>query len=345
MTAPNRTHLTLMHAPAVFDFRERPLNHWMLSKAVDTAPVFEYFPVGFITMLDYLEERGKSVRLANLAVKMQDGKFDPRRFVREQQPLLFGIDLHWCQHVDGALSLAKLCKEEHPEIPVALGGLTSTYYWREIMDTVPEVDCVLRGHTTEPLVEQLLDCLEGGREPTEVPNLAWRRNGEVVENPYTYRPTVLTTKINYQRLQKHALRTRDLKGSLLTGQHWPSTARTCCCSARGVWRTARSAAGRTGRRAGGDATLDIEVLTEALVSARQLTRNVIRMPGDIRQGDGGIPGGAEAEEVHARPAPRSVPPAGRGVLPRGGGGDPGALRYHRCDHARREAAGVVRVPI
>ena len=285
MSDSHRTHLTLLHPPAVFDFRERPLHHWMLSKAVDTAPTFEYFPVGFITLLDYLEERGKSVRLANLAVKMQDRKFDPRRFVREQRPLLFGLDLHWCQHVDGALSLAKLCKEEHPEIPVALGGLSSTYFWREIMDTVPEVDFVVRGHTTEPVVDELLDCLEAKREPTDVPNLVWRRSGEVVENAYTYRPTVLTTKINYPRLRRH-MNMLNPGEWLLTGQHWPLYCFNLLLFCKGCVENCAICGGSNWAQ-GLEETprWDIEVLTEALVAARQLTRNVIRMPGDIRQGD------------------------------------------------------------
>jgi hypothetical protein len=41
MAETTRPDLVLMHPPAVFDFRERPLNHWLLSKAVDTNPVFE----------------------------------------------------------------------------------------------------------------------------------------------------------------------------------------------------------------------------------------------------------------------------------------------------------------
>ena len=60
--ASDNYDLLLMHAPAVFDFRERPLNHWLLSKAVDTNPVFEYYPVGFISHLDHLEEQGRKVR-------------------------------------------------------------------------------------------------------------------------------------------------------------------------------------------------------------------------------------------------------------------------------------------
>ncbi len=285
MTQTSRPHLVLMHPPAVFDFRERPLNHWMLSKAVDTNPVFEYFPVGFISTLDYLEERGRTVRLANMAIKMQGRGFDPRRFVREHEPLLFGIDLHWCQHADGALSLARICKEEHPEIPVALGGISSTYFWRELIQN-PDIDFILRGHTTEELIAQLLNCLEQKREPLEVPNLIWKREGEAVENSYSYKPTLLTTKINYERLFQHWRRTRDLKGSLLTGQHWPVYCANLLLYCKGCVENCAICGGSNWAQGLSETPLwDVEVLADMCVAARKLTKFPLRLPGDLRQGD------------------------------------------------------------
>ena len=293
MTKPNRPHLVLMHPPAVLDFRERPLNHWMLSKAVDTAPTFEYYPVGFVSILDHLEERGRSVRLANLAVRMQDRRFDPRRFVREQEPLLFGIDLHWCPHADGALSLARVCKEEHPDIPVVLGGLSASYFWREIMETCPDVDFVLRGHTTEEPLSQLLDALEAKREPSEVPNLVWRRHsavaagdrGEVVENPLTHRPTVLTAKVNYQRLRRH-VNMLSPGGWLLTGQHWPVYCFNLLLFCKGCVENCVICGGSDWAQGLEETPLwDVEVLADMCAGARQLTRFPIHVSGDIRQGD------------------------------------------------------------
>ena len=285
MTQTNRPDLVLMHPPAVFDFRERPLNHWMLSKAVDTNPVFEYFPVGFISTLDYLEERGRTVRLANMAIKMQDRGFDPRCFVREHEPLLFGIDLHWCQHADGALRLARVCKHEHPDIPVVLGGLSSTYFWRELIQN-PDVDFILRGHTTEEPLAHLLACLEQKRNPSDVPNLIWKRNGEPVENPFSHRPTVLTTKINYERLFQHWRRTHDLKGSLLTGQHWPVYCANLLLFCKGCVENCAICGGSNWAQGLTETPLwDIEVLADMCTTARNLTKFPIRLPGDIRQGD------------------------------------------------------------
>jgi B12-binding domain/radical SAM domain protein len=293
MAETTRPDLVLMHPPAVFDFRERPLNHWMLSKAVDTNPVFEYFPVGFISTLDYLEERGRVVRLANMAVKMQGHGFDPRRFVREHEPLLFGIDFHWCQHADGALSLARVCKEEHPDIPVALGGISSTYFWRELIEN-PDIDFIVRGETAEEPLAQLLDCLAQKRDPVDVPNLIWkpfdctqgRRDGQPIENAFTHRPKLLTTKINYERLFRHWRRTHDLKGSLLTGQHWYVYCANLLLFCKGCVENCAICGGSNWALGLDETPLwDVEVLADMCMVARKATRHPIRLPGDIRQGD------------------------------------------------------------
>ncbi len=63
-------HLLLLHPPSQLDFRARPYRHWMLGNTVATSPVFEYYPLGFLTLMEYLERHGRSVRIVNLAVKM-----------------------------------------------------------------------------------------------------------------------------------------------------------------------------------------------------------------------------------------------------------------------------------
>jgi len=285
MPQTNRPHLLLMHPPSVFDFRERPLNHWMITNGVDTSIVYEYYPVGFIAILDHLEERGRAVRLANMAVKMQDRRFDARRFVREHEPLLFGIDLHWAQHADGALSLAKLCKEEHPDIPVVLGGISSTYFWKEVIQN-PDIDFILRGETTEEPLAQLLDCLEEKSEPIEVPNLIWKRGGAIIDNPWSHRPKLLTTRINYERLFAHWRRTRDLKGSLITGQHWPVYCANLLLFCKGCVENCAICGGSNWALGLDETPLwDIDILADMCLVARGLTKFPIRLPGDIRQGD------------------------------------------------------------
>ncbi len=72
-----------------------------------------------------------------------------------------GIDLHWLPHAHGALEVARIVKEAHPGVPVIMGGLSSTYYHRELIH-YPQVDFVLRGDSTEPPLHQLLLALQDG---------------------------------------------------------------------------------------------------------------------------------------------------------------------------------------
>ena len=80
-------HLLLLHPPSQLDFRARPYKHWMLGNTVATSPVFEYYPLGFLTLMEYLERHGRSVRIVNLAVKMTKSRgFDPGRLPEETAP-------------------------------------------------------------------------------------------------------------------------------------------------------------------------------------------------------------------------------------------------------------------
>jgi B12-binding domain/radical SAM domain protein len=277
-------HFILLHPPSSFDWRKRGLRHSIATVTVATSPLFEYYPLGFLTLMEYLERHNLQVRIINLAVKSaKSRRFDARRLVRKLHPLAFGIDLHWLVHADGALELAQICKEEHPEIPVVLGGLTASYYDRELIQS-PHVDFVLRGDSTEQPAVELLRAIEAKREPTDVPNLTWKRNGEAVVNPLTYQPELLDVRVDYRRLIKHILRYRDLRGNLLTGYQWPAYAFNMTLFCRGCRMNCLTCGGSNwalGRAQLG--VRDPELLADEILSTMELTPHGVGIPGDIRQ--------------------------------------------------------------
>ncbi|MCJ7822704.1 MAG: hypothetical protein MUQ26_06465, partial [Armatimonadetes bacterium] len=145
---------------------------------------------------------------------------------------------------------------------------------------------ILRGETTEEPLAQLLDCLESKQEPTDVPNLIWRRDRVIIDNPFTHRPTTLTTRVNYQRLFQHWRRTRDLKGSLITGQHWPVYCANLLLFCKGCVENCAICGGSNWALGLDETPLwDTDILADACLAARQLTKSPLRLPGDIRQGD------------------------------------------------------------
>jgi len=207
--------LLLLHAPSVYDFREHAILYGPVSDMVPSSTVFEMYPLGFLTIASYLHERGLDVRIVNLALRMMnDRRFDVPAFLARQRPKAVGIDLHWLPHAHGALEVARLVKEAHPDVPVILGGLSSTYFHRELIG-YPQVDFVLRGDSTEPPLHQLLVALRSGGSLEGIPNLTWKDEGGIRVNPHSYVPETLDyVDFRPDLVVAMMARYRDLQGTL-----------------------------------------------------------------------------------------------------------------------------------
>lgn len=165
--------VVLLHPPSVYDFRRRRSLFGPVSDAVFSSPVFEMYPVGLTSLASRLEREGYNVRLVNLAHRMlQERDYDVEAVLASVRPLLFGIDLHWLLHAHGSLQVARLVKQLHPGVPVLVGGLSASYFDRELIRR-PEVDLVLRGDSTEEAMVSLADAVAFGASLHEVPGLTW----------------------------------------------------------------------------------------------------------------------------------------------------------------------------
>jgi B12-binding domain/radical SAM domain protein len=212
--------LLLLHPPSVYDFREKSILYGPVSDMVPSSVVFELYPIGFLTIAGYLQQQGMEVRIVNLALRMlTDRHFDVGKFLARQQPKAIGIDLHWMPHCHGAVEMARLAKEVHPDVPVIFGGLSSTYYHRELLE-YPEIDFVLRGDSTEPPLHQLLTTLQHGGSLAQIPNLSWRQDGEIRVNPLSFVPDSLDyVDVRPELLIEMGLRYRDF-ASVLPFNGW-----------------------------------------------------------------------------------------------------------------------------
>jgi len=186
-----RQDVVLLHPPSVFEFRERSMVYGPVSDVIPSSPVFEMYPVGFLTLAAFLRRHGYRVRIVNLALRMlRSRRFSPERFLRKLRPRLFGIDLHWLPHAQGGLALATLLEKLHPDIPIVFGGISATHFHRELIED-PAVDFVLRGSVAEPSLLALVRELEGERRFERVPGLTWKENGVVRINPDAAPPQFL----------------------------------------------------------------------------------------------------------------------------------------------------------
>ena len=207
--------LILLHPPALYDFRKRATLHGPISDVVPSTPIFEMYPIGFVSLSEYLERHGLKVRIINVALKMlKDGHFDVERLIQKNKPVAFGIDLHWMAHVQGALALAEIIKRFHPEIPVILGGLSATYYHEELLREYPFVDFVLRGDSTENPLLRLLRAIKAKGDFETIPNLTYRDPEKRIHvNPITNVPETLDEiTIDYGHIMRKVFRYVDPTG-------------------------------------------------------------------------------------------------------------------------------------
>jgi len=209
--------IIFLHAPSVYDFRKKPIFYGPVSDVVPSSPVFEMYPVGFMTMSAHLEAAGFKTRIVNLAVQMlQSKKFDAEEKIKKLDADVFAIDLHWMPHAHGAIEVAKLVKKHHPDAIVELGGFSSSYFYEELIK-YPEVDMVMRGDSTEiPHIKLMENVSKGKKDHSDVPNLTWKdENGRVHVNEVSFIPEDLDwVKFDYGTMIKSTIRNRDIKGAL-----------------------------------------------------------------------------------------------------------------------------------
>lgn len=234
--------LILIHPPTLYDFRKFPGIYGPISDVVPSTPIFEMYPIGFASISKYLERHGLKVRIINIALKMlKDEGFNVEKLIQKNQPLAFGIDLHWLPHVQGAVAIAELIKKIHPQIPVILGGLSASYYHEEIIRQYPFIDFVLRGDSTEKPLTQLLWAIKKNGDFKEIPNLTYRDGGNGIKiNPLTHVPDDLNDiEIDYRHIMKKVIRFMDPSGyqPFIDWYSYPVTAVFTCRGCRYLCKT------------------------------------------------------------------------------------------------------------
>ncbi|MCC7355312.1 MAG: cobalamin-dependent protein [Anaerolineae bacterium] len=222
-------------------------------------------PVGIPGILNLARQQG--LRVVGLNVPLEAvirPQFDLKSWLaRQTGASLIAIDLHWYEHSFGALDVARVCKEIHPQVPVVLGGLTASHFAKEILRDFPEVDFVIRGDGELPFLELALALRDGNKARlAAVPNLSYRQGERILENPQRYCAT--TEDLNrldfvdmawLEHTKEYAtveVTTTELltpaEASTVRG-HWLTIGRGCCfnCSFCGGGQQAHATlAGRNG---------------------------------------------------------------------------------------------------
>jgi B12-binding domain/radical SAM domain protein len=285
------TDLILLHAPSVYDFRQKTILYGPVSDLIPPSYVFEMYPIGLTSIAEYLERAGYRVRIVNLAVRMlRDKNFNVEAFIKRLKAPVFGIDLHWMVHCHGSIEIAKTVKKWHPEAKLIFGGFSSTYFYKELLE-YPEIDYVLRGDSTEEPFRRLLDCVIRHKGALgKIPNLAWKDSqGKIQENPFSHVPADISdVMVNYYgNVIRSVLRYRDLISytPVKDWLHYPITAVLTCrgCTENCVICGGSATAFRKYYSRGKPAFRSPETVVRDIRQISRFSNGPIFILGDLRQ--------------------------------------------------------------
>ncbi len=193
VTSQLQADLFLLHAPSVYDFRERDdmlFAYLSDSDSVNVTSIYEMYPIGWFSIKQHLADNGMDVKIVNVAsLMLMHPQLDVRKLLGRLEAPIFGFDLHWMTQCHGAIELAAELKKVHPDALTIFGGISATYFAQQLI-TYPSVDVVVQGYDTlEPVAELVRRVRGGSRDFTSIPNLLYKTSGEVQATGFTHKPT------------------------------------------------------------------------------------------------------------------------------------------------------------
>lgn len=211
----NIPDIILIHPPAIYDFRERGVLLGPISDVIPSTPLFEMYPIGFVSLSEYLTRNDLEARIINLAnLMLKNPLMDVEKFISKLKTHAFGLDLHWLPHIQGTLAVAKLIKKHHPDTPIILGGFSASYFHEELLREYPQVDFIIRGDSTELPLTELLTAIKGEGDLSSIPNLSCRtEEGDICINEMDFVPEDIDyIDIDYSLMVRKASQYGDYTG-------------------------------------------------------------------------------------------------------------------------------------
>ncbi len=168
--------LLFIHVPKFSNFY-RPYGQYM---------TVNLLPMGTLALADLASQAGYRTKILHLGLEwIERGDFSPLTYMKGKEVKVAAIPLHFHPQSYDVMKIAGEIKEEKKETFVLSGGYTASLFHREILSFFPQIDAVIRGDAEIPLIA-LMKALEEKRGLEEIPNLTWRKDGEIRENPLSY---------------------------------------------------------------------------------------------------------------------------------------------------------------
>jgi anaerobic magnesium-protoporphyrin IX monomethyl ester cyclase len=136
-------------------------------------------PLGLCYIASTLESKGVTAKIIDMEMG-NIGLGEVGQMISDLEPDIVGVTSFTCNH-SNAIRIARAVKSCRKEVIVVLGGVHATFMHKEILETVPEIDIVVRFEGEYTMCD-IIDALEGGKKLDSVNGITYRDGGKIVVN-------------------------------------------------------------------------------------------------------------------------------------------------------------------
>lgn len=149
--------------------------------------LYSFMPIGVFGLMNILEKEGFSLYGINYGIeKSLDKNYSLEEEIKNINYKVLMIDLHWYEHCFGAVEIAKLSKSINKDVPIVIGGMTSTIFSKEILENFDCFDYILKGDSEKPLSDLINYLVKGNGNVSNIENICYRDNGYIKDTDITY---------------------------------------------------------------------------------------------------------------------------------------------------------------
>jgi radical SAM superfamily enzyme YgiQ (UPF0313 family) len=168
--------LLFIHVPKFYNFY-RPFGEYM---------TVNLLPMGTLSLADLAAQKGFKTKILHLGLEWIEKRISsPLAYLKDKEIRVVAIPLHFHPQSYEVMKVAKEIKEKRPDITILSGGYTASLFHKEILSSFPQLDAIIRGDAEVPLIA-LMNAVKEGKDWENIPNLSWKKDGKIKENPLSY---------------------------------------------------------------------------------------------------------------------------------------------------------------
>jgi radical SAM superfamily enzyme YgiQ (UPF0313 family) len=195
--------IVFLHVPRIFRTPTSIFQRLFSKLRVFTGVGYVGYPIiamGLFGLASSISRAGFKTRIFNLSLEQQiDPSFSLFRFLKSIRSKAYCISLQWCVHSAGTIQFASVCKRLYPDSLLILGGMTASWFSREIMTNHSEIDLIVRGEADENFPDALQRCLSE-KTLNDVSGITYRNLSGIKETPLAKPPSEIDS-IDYTNLE------------------------------------------------------------------------------------------------------------------------------------------------